>query len=224
MDGWWLSITIVSVFAAVAALLYHFVVRPWHLCWGTIGDETTRSLPGDDFVSANDLPITHAVGINAAAKGVWPWLVQIGQRRGGFYSYTWLENLFGCRMTNASKIVSQWQQLEVGDDIWLHPKAPPLKVIAMEPERALVLGGCSERSAFSWAFVLEEQSEHHTRLIVRGKGHWGMGWLEKPFNYFVDEPAHFIMERKMLLELKRRVEADSDFRSLEPCADETHSS
>ena len=58
MDGWWLSITIVSVFAAVAALLYHFVVRPWHLCWGTIGDETTRSLPGDDFVSANDLPIT----------------------------------------------------------------------------------------------------------------------------------------------------------------------
>lgn len=213
MDGWWLNLAIMGVLAAVAALTYHCVIRPWHLCWGTIGDETTRSLPGDDFASGTDVPVTHAVGVNATVGDVWPWIVQIGQRRGGFYSYAWLENLFGCRMTNATGIVPQWQQLAVGDEIWLHPKAPPLKVVAIEPERALVLGGRSERSAFSWAFVLEELKDEGSRLIVRGKGHWGMGWLEKPFNYFIDEPAHFIMERKMLLEVKRLAESECQFNS-----------
>jgi hypothetical protein len=205
---------VVGAFLACAVLAYHFVVRPWHLRWGTTADETTRSLPGDDFAPADDRPTTHAVGINAAAKDVWPWIVQIGQQRGGFYSYTWLENLVGCRMKNADRIVPEWQRLEVGDDIWLHPKAPPLKVVALEPERALVLGGRSERSIFSWVFVLEQLNENHTRLIVRGKGHWGMGWFEKPFNYFIDEPAHFIMERKMLLEVKRLAESESQFKSL----------
>ena len=84
MEGLWLNIAILGVLAAVAALTYHCVVRPWHLCWGTIGEETTRLLPGDDFASGNDVPVTHTVGINAAAKDVWPWIVQIGQRRGGF--------------------------------------------------------------------------------------------------------------------------------------------
>ncbi len=213
MEGLWLNIAIIGVFVAVAAILYHFVVRPWHLRWGTIGNESTRLLPGDALALGTDVPVTHAVGINAAAKDVWPWIVQIGQRRGGFYSYTWLENLFGCRITNANTIVPHWQQLEVGYEIWLHPNAPPLKVVAIEPEQALVLGARSERSIFRWAFVLEELSEGNTRLIVRGKGHWGWGWLEKPFNYFIDEPAHFIMERKMLLEVKRLVESECQLKS-----------
>jgi hypothetical protein len=205
MDGSWPSIMVVGVFAA--ALTYHFVVRPWHSNWGTTGDEATRRLPGDDFASAHGQRTTHVVGINAAAKEVWPWIVQIGQQRGGFYSYTWLENLVGCQMKNANKIVPEWQRREVGDDVWLHPQASPLKVVALEPERFLVLGLRRERSAFSWAFVIEERSDTNTRLIARGKGRWGLGWIENVLNYFIGEPAHFIMERKMLLGIKHRVES-----------------
>ena len=146
----------------------------------------------------------------------------MGQGRGGFYSYTWLENLVGCQMKNAHQIVPEWQDLDVGDDILLHPKAPPLKVIEIEKDRALVLGGHSEKrshneksgcvspqggqSIWSWAFVLDECSEERTRLIVRAKGHLGVGWKGSLMNYIIGEPAHFIMERRMLLGIKRRVE------------------
>ena len=189
MGNW--SVTLLSAFAAIAvlALLYHGVVRPWHLRWGTIGDEVTRPLPGDDFASESNTPATHAISINASAKDIWPWLVQMGQGRGGFYSYTSLENLVGCQMKNANEIVPEWQLLEVGDPISLHPKAPRLKVIVLGEHRALVLGGRSDetpdnenerkrsqkygQSVFSWAFVLDEHSADYTRLIARARGHVG---------------------------------------------------
>ena len=200
---------------------YHRVIRPWHIDWGTIGDEATRLLPGDGFAATQDRPSTHAITIRGPARDVWPWIIQIGQRRGGFYSYTWLENLFGCRMMNADRIVPEWQHREIGDEVWLHPKGPPLKVIELEEGHALVLGGRSgsvenagtaENSSgavFSWAFVLDQQTETETRFIVRGKGHWGTGWKWRLFDYLIGEPAHFIMERRMLLGIKRRVESGS---------------
>jgi len=93
---------------------------------------------------------------------VWPWLVQIGQTRAGFYSYEWLENLVGCDMHNADR-VPEWQDLKVGDEVWLHPEAPPLKVRIIEPGRAIVLEQ-------SWGFYLEEIDSQRTRLILRGRG------------------------------------------------------
>jgi hypothetical protein len=225
MGDWWIRLLSGGAAIAVPALLYHGVIRPWHLCWGTIGDERTRPLPGDDFAAESNTPATHAIIINASAKEVWPWLVQMGQGRGGFYSHTWLENLVGCQMKNANQIVPEWQHLEVGDDIALHPKAPRLKVIVLEENRALVLGGRSDdesddekgsnsrkyrNSVFSWAFVLDERSKDHTRLIVRARGHVGTGWIASLMNYVFGEPAHFIMERKMLLGIKRRVESGRD--------------
>ena len=70
---------------------------------------------------------------------MWPWLVQIGQTRGGFYSYEWLENLVVCDMYNADRVVLEWQDPKVGDEVWLHPNAPPLKVLIIEPGRTIVL-------------------------------------------------------------------------------------
>ena len=222
MGDWWVTLLSAGAVIAVLALVYHTVIRPWHLGWGTIDDEATRPLPGDDFASESNTPATHAISINASTKEVWPWLVQIGQGRGGFYSYTWLENLVSCQIENANQIVPEWQHLEVGDPIALHPNAPRLNVIVLEEHRALVLGGHSDetpdnenerkrwqkygQSVFSWAFVLDERSEDHTRLIVRARGHVGVGWKASLMNYLTGEPAHFIMERKMLLGIKRRVE------------------
>ena len=105
----------------------------------------------------------------ARAADVWPWLLQMGQGRGGFYSYTWLENLVGCQMRNAERIVPDWQDLRVGDGVSLHPKAPPLPVVAIEPGRSIVLG-CS------WAFVLHPIDERTTRLIVRSQASTNRTW------------------------------------------------
>ena len=126
--------------AGTAAAAYAFLVRPWQMRWGATDEEITTRLPGDELVR-DDAPIqsTHAITINAPVSAVWPWLVQIGQNRGGFYSYEWLENLVGCRMNNAERVLPEYQDLKEGDEIWLHPKAPPLHVLRVEKEKYIVL-------------------------------------------------------------------------------------
>ena len=192
--------------ASAGAAAYVFAVRPWHLKWGATEEETRESLPGDELVTRPNVEATHAVTIEAPVKEVWPWLVQIGQDKGGFYSYTWLENLVGCHMRNAGRIMPEFQQLRVGDTVRLHPKAPPLPVLICEPPKALVLGSNTD-SPGTWGFYLEEVDEGTTRLIVRGRGEWKPGLINWLGAYVVFEPAHFIMERKMLLGIKQRAEA-----------------
>jgi len=189
---------------AAALAAYAIFIRPWHLRWGATDEELNMPLPGDDLVEHPKLDATHAITIAARAEDVWPWLVQVGQKRGGFYSYTWLENLVGCAMHNADQIVSEWQELKVGDEVWLHPKAPPLKVLAIEPGRAIVLEN-------SWVFFLNPIDDHTTRLIIRGRGEFNPDLKNSLLNFLVwrgiFEPAHFIMERKMMLGIKERAEA-----------------
>jgi hypothetical protein len=190
---------------AAALVAYAFVLRPWHLRWGATAAELAQPLPGDELCPEPQLNATHALTIHAPVRLVWPWIAQLGQTRGGFYSYTWLENLVGCRMRNADRIVPEWQQINVGDEVWLHPKAPPLKVVAVEPERHLVIGN-------TWGFYLFPRDAQTTRLIVRGRGKFDMPDLKYPalnFLYWrgIFEPAHFIMERRMLLGIKERAEA-----------------
>ena len=188
---------------AAALATYAVFVRPWHLKWGATEEEQKMSLPGDDFVEHPKLSSTHAITINAATKDVWPWVVQMGQRRGGFYSYTFLENLVGCQMRNADDIVAEWQDLKVGDEVWLHPKAPPLKVLAIEPGRTIVLES-------SWTFFLQSIDDHTTRFVVRGRGDFNPDLKNALLNFIlwrgIFEPAHFIMERKMMLGIKQRAE------------------
>lgn len=188
------------------ALAYWRFVRPWHLRWGATDEEVERHYPGDDLVPDPRLDSTRAITIDAPAEDVWPWLAQIGQHRGGFYSYAWLENLVGCKMANAARIVPEWQRIERGDKMWLHPKAPPLDVLDVIPGRSIVLGTI-------WAFHLDPVDAGRTRLIIRGRGAYTYPDLKLPplnFLYWrgVFEPAHFIMERKMLLGIKERAERE----------------
>ncbi len=189
---------------AVAA--YAYAVRPWHLRWGATAEEASAPLPGDELVPQPKSRATHAITINAPVKAVWPWLVQIGQDKSGFYSYSWLENLMGCHLRNADRVLPEFQSLKVGDQVWLHPKVPPLPVLVCEPYRAIVLGSNTDNPG-TWSFYLKEIDEKTTRLIIRGRGDLRPGLLNWLFNYAVFEPAHFIMERKMLLGVKRRAEA-----------------
>ena len=217
-----------GTFAAGAAmLLYAKLVRPWHLRLGATEEETVKPLPGDDVKPDADVSVTHAITINAPAEKIWQWLVQIGQDRGGFFSYDWIENAFGLQARTADEIVPELQGLKVGDFVrsahkgWLGGRfdnAAGWYVVELVPNRTLVLRDEIERG--SWAFILETVSECETRLIVRARGSAPQNLGMKVFSYGFFEPAHFIMERKMLLTLKERAEksvsSDVDHAQLVP--------
>jgi hypothetical protein len=185
----------VAFAGTMATLAYGLRVRPWILAWGTAEDELQKSLPGDELVPDPGNESTRAVTIEAPVEEVWPWLAQIGQDRGGFYSYGWLENLAGCRMRNADRIHPDWQERDVGETVFLHP-ANGLEVSLFEPKRVLALKG--------WGvFLLEPLDERRTRLIARGRGQPGLASVA--YTLLLEIP-HFVMERKMLLGIKERAE------------------
>ena len=205
----------VAVASTAALAAYVFGVRPWHLKWGATDEETRALLPGDELVPGATESATHAITINARVEDVWPWLVQIGQNKGGFYSYSWLENLVGCRLHNADRIVPEFQHLKVGDEVWLHPEVPPLPVLVCEPYRAIVLGSNTKEPG-TWGFFLNKLDDDTTRLVARGRGRLGTGPLGWLLQHAVFEPAHFVMERKMLLEIKRLAEMNARADSGQP--------
>jgi hypothetical protein len=198
---------------ALAGLAYALFVRPWHLGWGATEEEVRATLPGDEFAPDPKTNATHAITIDAPPEDVWPWLVQIGTDKAGFYSYSWLENLAGCHLKNADRIVPGWQDLHAGDRVRLHPRVA-LEVKVIEPNRTLVLDR-------DWSFHLRPlDGGRRTRLIIRSRGYFenpapdGEGWVPFDLGPFgnliywrgIFEPAHFIMERKMMLAIKERAE------------------
>ena len=194
---------------------YVLVVRPWLMRWGATEAEVHETLPGDGLVSHPKHHDTHANTIHAPVTEVWPWLVQIGQDKGGFYSYAWLENLAGCRLRNADRVIAEYQTLKAGDPVRLHPAAPPLTAVIVQPCQALVLGGGTESEALSpgfsgtWGFYLSVVDSSAMRLLTRSRWDWNPGLLSWLGYRCLLEPAHFLMERKMLRTLKARAERAS---------------
>jgi hypothetical protein len=202
--------TVVLGVAGVLGALYEPLLRRPVLTWGATTAEATARLPGDELLEDADRIATRAITIDAPASAVWPWIAQLGQTRGGFYSYDWLENLLGCHIHSAECVVPEWQQPRVGDDVQLAPEVP-LTVAALDAGRALVLrgglpmGGASTRPLdFTWAFSLEPQPDGATRLLVRERYGYGRSWMR-----FVVAPTTAIsavMSRKMLLGIRDRAE------------------
>jgi hypothetical protein len=196
---------------------YWFSIRPWMLNWGTTKEERKQALPGDEIVQAPRYLSTRAITINAPPAQVWQWLVQIGQDRGGLYSYEKLENFFGCNMHNATGILPEYQKLKVGDKIRLYPADKfdlALVVNQIEPEKVLVLQALESlesclKTGFafnSWAFVLQPLDEKTTRLFMRMRADYRADFKGVFFNQIMLEPMHFIMERKMAKTLKKLAE------------------
>ncbi len=212
------TFTGLAAIGGIGALIagYALAVRPWHLRWGATDEELTETLPGDNVKPDAGIQVTHAVTINARAEQVWKWLVQIGQERGGFYSYDCLENLFGLQITNTDEIKPEWQNLKIGDFVrsahkgWLGGRFDNKAgwfVVGLEENRVLILRDEIEKG--SWAFILRSLGERQTRLIIRARGDEAASFSKKLFHYGLFEPAHFIMERKMLLTLKEKAEGFS---------------
>ncbi len=202
--GW--SIALILLFyVAIVALM-----RPVYLHYGTTAAERAARLPGDDPVHEVIYKVDHGITVHAPADSVWPWLVQLGQDRGGFYSYSSLENLFGDRIVNADRIHPEWQTLAVGDTIratqsgYFGGRFGTLgwKVTGIVPGRALILE--------NWgAFVLQPVDSTTTRLFVRTQGSGTPNvatFLLAPIDVFLFEPAHLIMQRGMLRGIRDRAE------------------
>lgn len=189
-----------------------WALRSRGLTWGTSAQERTATLPGDGAVPLADLVATRAISVAADAQAVWPWLAQLGQGRGGFYSYDAIENLAGCDVHSADRIVPEWQDPRVGDAFRLHPEVE-LRVLVVEPGRALVVGGVEPASPtaqrppydFSWAFVLRPAADGSTRLVVRERYGYRAPWAA-----LVVEPVawvSFVMTERMLRGIRDRAQA-----------------
>jgi len=188
-----------------SVVVYALALRPWFLRWGSTGVERTRAMRGDWYVPRPVYCATLAVTVDAVPEQIWPWLVQMGYRRGGLYSYDWLDRLFGfLDRPSADRILPIFQHLEVGDEIPIG-RGAGFPVRAIVPNRTLLLGGESDGVSWVWELALFPVDGQRTRLISRNsvmpKRTVG-SWL---FLRAI-EPAAFLMTRQMLIGLKRRAE------------------
>jgi hypothetical protein len=160
---------------------------------------------GDDYVTLPGHQATLGVTIETAPAAIWPWLLQMGYRRGGLYSYDWLDRLFGyLDRPSADRILPQWQQLRVGDEIPIG-RGGAFPVRAIEPNRSLVLGGFDHDVEWSWELQLTPQADGSTRLVSRNRV-WTRRTFRSHMTMLLMKPAAFLMTRKMLLGIKRRAE------------------
>lgn len=200
------SLTLGGVYALAAT-----AARPWMERWGSSSEERARPLPGDELVADADQQ-THAITITAPPEEVWPWLVQMGQGRAGFYSHDRLERLAGAAIRNADEIHSEWQTLAVGDLMRTYrplPRFEPLGwfVAVLEAGRELVVHEPERKGVVnsSWTLVLEPLGERGTRLLSRWRFR-RRGAADALFRCLVFDPVHFIMETGVLRGVKARAE------------------
>ncbi len=196
-------------------------LRPSVRAWGARPNDTYRPLPGDEIVADPEIVHTRAISIAAPPVAVWPWLVQIGQGRGGLYSYDWLENALGCDIYSVDRIVSELQDLGVGDVVSLRKgDMPAFLVQAIDPERSIVLVARNPATGEpahadpavplsvdeSWALVLEPDGDGRSRLLARSRRRTRGAALDR-FFWGAVETASLPMERRMLIGIRDRAEA-----------------
>ena len=203
---------------AATALGYRELLRPWHQRWGATDEEVHATLPGDDLVAEPATQVTRGITVNASPEQVWPWVAQLGADRGGFYSYDWLENLFGLGIHSADTVVAQWQHRAVDDLVYANATGTGgWYVVRVVPEQVLVLKLADVandkparrdegmRGEFLWTFALRDSGDGTTRLLVRERAAFGSPatrLLMAPIG-----PISFVMTQKTMRGIKARAEA-----------------
>ena len=175
------------------------IYRPWALHWGATHDEITRKMPGDTLVNDPSFNATRGVTIKARPEEIWPWIVQIGYKRAGFYSYDRLDN---DKIPSAERIIPEYQELKVGDLIPLS-KSCSARVIIIEPNKSMLLifRDCGLWSGSSWLWELYQKDAQHTRLLTRLRIHTDSIITRIGLDLF-----EIFMMRKCMLGIKQRAE------------------
>jgi hypothetical protein len=185
--------------------------------WGATDEEFRATYPGDEMIPEPAGTTTRAVSIAAPAEEVWRWLVQIGQGRGGMYSYDRLENLFGLDIHSAEEVHPEWQDLAVGDRVvlvrsgWMGMEPGySLPVARLDPGQAIVLRQAPPEHPWNavWTFVIVPQGPTACRLIShdRAARREGMAGRWEALANSLMEPVTTVMTRRMLLGIKERAE------------------
>ncbi len=217
----------IGIAAGVAGFVYVFVVLPWQLRRGATNANIQRSLPGDDLVPSSKSGYTQAITISAPKSEVWRWLVQIGYKRAGWYTYDFLHRLVGIagcvddERRSAQRIIPELQDLEVGDVIEIAP-GMGYSVIGLEPEQALITQSIMDTGKWksvsnedplpekylrsSWVWFLEEIDEKTTRLIVRVRSDHNPGLLSTLSTRIPNALGRLLMQPRTLRVLKQRAE------------------
>ena len=196
----------IAIIAAVSALIiYQLRIRPWQLRWGATHEEVARLMPGDEIVKRPTFNATRTVTIQAQPEQIWPWLVQIGHKRAGWYSYDWVDNL---GRPSAEHIIPNLQNLKVGDLIPISPDGKMgFWVKALEPNQWMLWW--DKVGDTTWFWGLYPLDENQARLITRVRLRYN--WLSPMilFDLALDI-GDIVMMRKCLLGIKRRVEAEAE--------------
>jgi hypothetical protein len=193
----WLGLTIGALGTIAVLGAYRRWIQPWQHRWGATDAEVRRTMPGDDLIP-DAASTTRAITIAAPPEQVWPWLVQLGYGRGGWYSYDWIDN---DGQPSADRIIPEFQQLQVGDQILMLPGMGP-RVREVESNRYFLAG---DREAGVWCLALYPTASG-CRLVSR----WWVDWPLTPATavwILLSDPGAFIMERKMLKGIRLRAEA-----------------
>ena len=182
-------------------ILGYLVIRPWHLHWGATKEEVSRAMPGD----LENIGWTRAITIDATPEQIWPWLVQWGQGRGGWYSYDWLENLFRFDIHTADRILPEYQDLKIGDPICMSSSFCPSHVTVLEPNQWLSWQALDDNGDPVWTFTfgLVPVDNSHTRLTVRESFN---NAFMPPAAVVALEIPDVVMELKALNTVKERAE------------------
>lgn len=211
--------------AAALALMFVLILRLWSQPRSATREEVRAAMPGDDLVPNSKTGYTQAITIHAPPAKVWPWLIQVGYKRAGWYTYDWFYKLIKSDEFvdghSSNRIVPELQSLAVGDEIAIFA-AGPFKVVALEPNRALVLlarvdfatGKTFELTDpapgnflnNSWAFVLEDAGDNTTRLVVRYRIDHSPSAVNKLAYSIPTIGGALIFQPKMLWGVKERAE------------------
>ena len=196
-----------GVAGSVALPVYYLLVRRWHARWGATDEEVQRAMPGDDLVENAWDVTTRAVTIRATPAEIWPWLLQMGYRRGGMYSNDWIDKVMGVLDEPSSwEILPEFQHLEVGDVIPIGGSGPDWPVKSIEPFKSLVLDIRDSGVDISWSFGLCELDEEHTRFVLRIRIR--LAPLMQLLSFIpISDLGQFLMVRWMLLGIKARAES-----------------
>ncbi len=213
LEGLWGAVTIGFT------VLLSPLLRAWYSHWGLSAAEAGQPMPGDEYVPRPKSAISGAITIQAPPESIWPWFVQLGCQRGGWYSYDLLDN---GGQPSARQIIPEYQRLAVGDIIKAMPNGGfGFPVAAFEPDRYLVMAGTMDTKTGQPAdpahppleffsgdqtFSLVPVSAGATRLVFRMRTDWN----SKPLLNFIYkgilEPISFVMARKTLVNIKKRAE------------------
>jgi hypothetical protein len=183
--------------------------RPWHLRWGATDDEVASAMPGDELVGKPSFNATRAITVDAPPEAVWPWIIQIGFGRAGFYSYDLLDN---AGRPSAETILSEYQTPKIGDWVPMARKVnetTAFKIAGCEPNSWILW----EKPDSTWAWKLIPRDGDRTRLITRLKARYE--WRRAPgsglLSLILLEFGDFAMMRKLLLGVKTRAERQPEF-------------